>query len=66
MIPAAGHRARTSYKSDIKIVKLQIDSTGHNGIQKNKGKRREEIDKKRSIKTTDLTSFMTIQTFTSN
>jgi hypothetical protein len=43
VIPAAGPPARTSYKCDIKILKLQIDSTGHNGIQ-NKGKRREEIE----------------------
>jgi hypothetical protein len=28
VIPA-GHRARTSYKSGIKILKLKIDSTGH-------------------------------------
>jgi hypothetical protein len=34
----AGHRTTTSYKCDIKILKLQIDSTGHNGIQNN-GKR---------------------------
>jgi hypothetical protein len=34
VIPA-GHRARTSYKCDIKILKLQIDSTGYNSIQYN-------------------------------
>jgi hypothetical protein len=32
MVPT-GHSARTSYKCDIKILKLQIHSTGHNGIK---------------------------------
>ena len=35
VIAAAGNRAITSYECDIKILKLQIDSTGHNGIQNN-------------------------------
>ena len=33
MVPA-GHRTTTSYKCDIKILKLQIDSTGYSGIRK--------------------------------
>jgi hypothetical protein len=33
-VTPAGHRARTSYKCDIKILKLQIDSTGYSGIRK--------------------------------
>jgi hypothetical protein len=33
VVVPAGHRTTTSYKCDIKILKLQIDSTGHNGIR---------------------------------
>ena len=40
----AGHRASTSYKCDIKILKLQIDSTGYSGIQK---KAKEDLAEKK-------------------
>ena len=43
MIPAAGPLGRASYKYDIKILRLQIDSTGHNCIENNCEKR-EEIE----------------------
>ena len=40
----AGHRARTSYKCHIKILKLQIDSTGYSDIRK---KAKEDLAEKK-------------------
>ena len=44
VIPA-GHRARTSYKCDIKILNLQIEPTGYDAIQNN-SKRPRRIERR--------------------
>jgi hypothetical protein len=43
-VTPAGHRARTSYKCKIKILKLQIDSTGYSGIRE---KAKEDLAEKK-------------------
>ena len=47
----AGYRARTSYKCKIKILKLQIDSTGYSGIRK---KAKDLAEKKRRFVLKDV------------